>query len=238
MPDYKVKLQDFEGPLELLLTLINNNKLDISEISLSKVTDEYLSYIDDNENLDINEIADFLLIAAKLLYIKSKIILPNAINIIYEEETELENQLKIYKEYYEARKRLQKIINQKNFKYSRTTPLIKIKAKFRAPKNLKTIDLKNKFETIISSLRPIIELPNRKTIDKTISIKEKIDHIKSLINTKNLSFLDFIQNKKNKTEIIISFLAILELIKQRTITANQDYIFAKITIKNNKNGHC
>ena len=99
MSDYQFKLNDFEGPLELLLTLINNSKLNINEISLAEITDEYLEYIDDNENLSIDEIADFLVIAAKLLYIKSKLILPEAMSFIDDEDSaDLEKQLKIYKQ--------------------------------------------------------------------------------------------------------------------------------------------
>lgn len=237
MSDYQFKLNDFEGPLELLLTLINNSKLDINEISLAEITDEYLEYIDNNENLSIDEIADFLVIAAKLLYIKSKLILPEAMNFIDDEDSaELEKQLKIYKEYYDARQKIKKIINQKNFTYSRTTPLIKIKAKFRPPKNLKPKDLKIEFEKILNFVKPIIEVPDKKTIDKTINIREKINYIKLLINKNNdVDFSTLIKNKKNRTEIIVVFLAMLELIKQRNITVTQNSIFEEMTINTNNN---
>jgi segregation and condensation protein A len=240
MSNYQFKLQDFEGPLELLLTLITNSKLNINEISLAEITDEYLEYIDHNENLTIDEIADFLVIAAKLLYIKSKLILPEAIISIDDEDSaDLEKQLKIYKEYYEARKIIKKIINQENFTYSRTAPLIKIKAKFRPPKNITIKDLEDKFRKVINSVKPVIEKPNKKTIDKTINIREKINHIKNLIsNCSNLDFSELIKNKENRTEIIVCFLAMLELIKQRTINVNQDSMFEKITINTNNNSPC
>jgi len=235
--NYQFKLNDFEGPLELLLTLINDSKLNINEISLAEITDEYLEYIDNNENLSIDEIADFLVVAAKLLYIKSKLILPEAMNFVDDEDSaDLEKQLKIYKEYYEARKIIKKIINQENFTYSRTSPLIKIKAKFRPPKNLKAEDLEEKFRKIIKLVKPIIDTPDQRTIDKTINIRDKINHIKNLIsNSSNLDFSDLIKNKKNRTEIIVCFLAILELIKQRTINVNQDSMFEKMTINTNNN---
>lgn len=237
MSDYQFKLNDFEGPLELLLTLITNSKLNINEISLAEITDEYLEYIDNNENLSIDEIADFLVIAAKLLYIKSKLILPEAMSFVDDEDSaDLEKQLKIYKEYYEARKIIKKIINQENFTYSRTSPLIKIKAKFRPPQKIKADDLKISFEKLINSVKPINEKPDEKTIDKTINIREKINHIKNLIsNCTNLDFSELIQNKENKTEIIVCFLAMLELIKQKTINVNQNSMFKKITINTNDN---
>jgi len=234
--NYQIKLQNFEGPLELLLTLINNSKLDINEISLAKITDEYLDYIDHNESLSIDEIADFLVVAAQLLYIKSKLILPEAMNFIDDEDSgDLEKQLKIYKEYYEARKIIKKIINQKNFTYSRTTPLIKIEVKFRPPQNLGVIDLENKFEKFLNSVKPVLEAPHQRTIDKTINIKEKIDYIRLLINKNaNIDFSELIKNKENKTEMIVAFLAILELIKQKSIIVTQNSLFEKMTINTNK----
>lgn len=235
--NYQIKLQDFEGPLELLLTLINNSKLDINEISLAQITDEYLEYLDNNEELSIDEIADFLVVAAKLLYIKSKLILPEAMNFVDDEDSaNLEKQLKIYKEYYEARKIIKKILNQKNFTYSRTTPLVKIKAKFRPPKNITSENLETKFRKVIKSVKPITTAPDKRTIDKTINIKEKIDYIKNIITrSANLNFSEIIKNKENKTEIIVSFLAMLELIKQRNIIVRQDSIFKQITINPNNN---
>jgi segregation and condensation protein A len=235
MSDYQFKLNDFEGPLELLLTLINNSKLNIDEISLAEITDEYLEYIDNNENLSIDEIADFLVIAAKLLYIKSKLILPEAMSFIENEDSaDLEKQLKIYKEYYEARKIIKKIVNQENFTYSRTNPLIKIKARFRPPKKIKASDLKVNFEKVLNFVKPINEAPDKRTIDKTINIREKINYIKSIINkSSNINFSSLIKNRENKTEIIVVFLAMLELIKQKDIRVNQDYMFEKITINTN-----
>jgi len=232
MTNYQIKLQDFEGPLELLLTLINDNKLDISKISLTQITDEYLEYINDNQSLDIDEMADFLVVAARLLYIKSKLILPEALNFGEDEDQiELEKQLKIYKEYYQARKIIQQIINQKKFSYSRTSPLIKIKAQFRPPKNIKILDLKTKFEKIINSIQPLIEIKEKRTLNKTISIIEKINYIKSILNNKSqIQFQEILKDQKNKTEIIVSFLALLELIKQKTILVEQKSMFKQIII--------
>lgn len=236
MTNYQIKLQDFEGPLELLLTLINNNKLDISEISLTQITDEYLEYINNNKTLNIDEMADFLVIAARLLYIKSKLILPGALNFGEDEDQiELEKQLKIYKEYYEACKIIQKILNQKKFSYSRINPLIKIKAQFRPPKNIKTLDLKIKFDKIINSIRPIVEIKEKKTLKKTINIIEKINHIKLILSNKSqIQFQEILKDQKNKIEIIVSFLALLELIKQKIIIVEQKSIFEQIIINTNK----
>lgn len=231
MSEYKIQLEKFEGPLELLLKLIDSNELDISQVSLSQVTDQYIDYIN-SENLEIDEIADFLVIAARLIYIKSKLILPEIINSNDEDDSkDLERILKIYKQYYDAKQIIQKIIRKKHFTYSRETKLVKIKQGFIAPNNITTETLEKKFKQLIGSIKPINVLP-KKLIQKTINIKEKIDHIKNLISSKNnLSFSDFINDKKNKIEIIVSFLAMLELIRQKDIIVEQEYMFEEITIK-------
>ena len=231
MKNYTVQLENFEGPLDLLMSLIDESKLDINEISLAKITDQYLNYIKNNNTLSIGEIADFLLIASKLIYIKSKLLIPDIINENDEEDTkELERQLKIYKEYYEARKVIQKIINKKYFSYSRTTKLIKIKKEFIPPEKLTKSDLEKRFRKLILNAKPIIKIPTR-TINRAINIKEKIDNIYEKINKLSfMKFSDCLVDKKNKVEIIVSFLAMLELIKQRTILVEQNNLFDEITI--------
>lgn len=231
MKNYTVQLEHFEGPLEVLMSLIDKNELDINQISLSKITDQYINYINSNQNLSMGEIADFLIIASKLIYIKSKLLIPEMATREDEEDTkELERQLKIYKEYYEARKLIQKIINKKYFSYSRETKLIKIKNEFVPPEKLSIRDLEQKFEKLISNIKPNIKIPV-KTINRAINIKEKIDNIYEKINRLTcIKFSDCLLDKANKVEIIVSFLAMLELIKQRIIIVNQDELFNEITI--------
>ena len=128
------------------------------------------------------------------------------------------------------------MINKHNFTYTRVTPLIKIKAEFLPPKNIKTEDLQFAMERLINSLKPIFKIP-KKLIDKTINIKEKIEHIETLLNEReSIAFSEFIKDRSNKTEIIVVFLAMLELMKKRTINAHQEFLFEEITIKTNING--
>src|SRR3989344_4119781 len=96
---YTFKLEEFEGPLELLLKLIEDEKLDITTISLAKVSDQYLAYIKNEEELPSEEVADFLVVAAKLIYVKSKYLLP-ALQLEEEDGEDLEQQLKIFREYF------------------------------------------------------------------------------------------------------------------------------------------
>jgi len=227
---YEIKLEKFEGPLDLLLQLIENQKLEITEVSLAQVTDQYIEYIHAATAINPEEIADFLLVAAKLLYLKSKEILPSAI-WDEEEDVDLERQLKIYKEYHEASKLIEKMARAENFTYSRLAPITrKAEVGFYPPKKL-TLDLmKNLFIEAIKKLEPVIYIP-RTIIEKTITITEKISQIRAAIKERLSMDFKSILKKGGKSDIIISFLAMLELIKQRDIEVEQDGLFNNITIK-------
>jgi len=111
---YKVQIEQFQGPLDLLLRLIEKEKLDITEVALSKVTEQYLKHLELIEESLPEDLADFLVIATKLLYIKSKALLP----YLYPEdddETDLAEQLKMYKLFLEAAKKLDQTIKVKKF---------------------------------------------------------------------------------------------------------------------------
>jgi segregation and condensation protein A len=227
---YQIKLEKFEGPLDLLLKLIENQKMEITDVSLATVTNQYVEYIHAATAINPEEIADFLLVAAKLLYLKSKEILPDAI-WDEEEEVDLAKQLKIYKEYHDASKILDTMAKAENFTYSRVVPLKKkIIAGFYPPKSLKLESMKEMFSNALQRLEPVINIP-KSIIEKTITITEKISEIKQAI--KNSLAMDFkkILGKGSKSDIVITFLAMLELIKQRDIEVEQDGLFNSITIK-------
>jgi len=168
-------------------------------------------------------------VASKLLLIKSKILLPT-IKFEDEDEIDLERQLKIYKEYYEASKNIESMLKQKNFTFNREKPLIVLNKKFSPPLKLKLKDLGLVFKEILLKLEPIVNLP-KDVIRKTISINEKIQQIKKYILEKvSFNFKTLLMNG-NKTEVVVSFLAMLELVKQRTITVRQTSLFNDIEIE-------
>ena len=225
----QIKLEEFEGPLDLLLHLIEKEEMSITEVSLAQVADQFMIYINTSENLKPTEIADFLVVASKLLLIKSKILLPT-IKFEDEDEIDLERQLKIYKEYYEASKNIESMLKQKNFTFNREKPLIVLNKKFSPPLKLKLKDLGLVFKEILLKLEPIVNLP-KDVIRKTISINEKIQQIKKYILEKvSFNFKTLLMNG-NKTEVVVSFLAMLELVKQRTITVRQTSLFNDIEIE-------
>lgn len=234
----EINLEKFQGPLGVLLKLIEQEEMDITEIALAKIADEYLEYVQTSEDIGPEEMADFLVMAARLLYIKSKALLPYLISAEEEEEiTELENQLRMYKEFIEASAKISELVGAKKFLFSplaltknfrrnkRETP------KFIAPKNISAIILHDRFEELIERLQVKEEKLEEKKLEPKISIDERIDHIRKLLSQKlRFSFSRFLQNAKSKTEVIVSFLAVLELAKQRELTFEQEELFSEIHV--------
>lgn len=233
---HQIHLEQFEGPLDLLLQLIEKDQLQITEISLAKITDQYLSYIEKSENLATEEVADFLLIASKLIYLKSKYLLPDLALPEMEEGLDLAKQLKIYRQYYEASKLVNKMfLDKKRYGYIRTAPY-KLEAlqSFLPPKNVSRSGLREIFEEILSRVSRVVNLP-KVIIAKAISIGEKIDYIKKMIREKaSFTFNNLLKEKKNKTEMVVTFLAILELVKQKEIIVEQSHLFGELNINKNE----
>ncbi|MDD2806953.1 MAG: segregation/condensation protein A [Patescibacteria group bacterium] len=230
---YKVKVELFEGPLDLLLQLIEDQKLEITKVSLSVITEQYIKILNQSEpgQLRAEELADFLVIAARLLLIKSKALLPFLQWGDEDEGEELTQQLKIYKEYLEASKVITGLINKKKFAFARQKMLVDNEIEFAPPPKLKASDLAVSFAQIIRALDPFVNLP-LEVIRKTISIQEKIASIRAKIySNATTNFSEILKEAKDRTEVIVSFLALLELIKQRAVFVNQSNTFDDIIIE-------
>ena len=233
------KIEKFEGPLSLLVKMIDKEEMDITQISLAHIADQYISYIKTSNNISPDEMADFLVVAARLLLIKSRALLP----FIYPEEEkeieELENQLRMYKEFLEAAKEIEKMLKKKKFmftrEFNRKIILSSISANggislFSPPTSLKAKDLKTVFKDILSRLHPPEKIEEQR-MDERIKIEDKIKRIHNiLINKIKTSFSKVVDGAKSKTEVIVSFLAILELIKQHDIAVSQSGLFNEIYI--------
>ncbi len=230
MDKYKVQLDEWQGPLDLLLQLIESQQMEITDVSLSKVTEEFIEYMN-SKPISPEETADFLVIASKLLYIKSKALLPS-LELDEEEGIDLEKQLKMYKEYLEASKKINDILRKKRFCFSKERfPEGITNHIFYVPKSITKNKLKITFEQIIKKIKPFIVLP-QKIIQKNIKLSEKIQQIRDLIIKETCtSFNKLVCDSKTKTEKIISFLAILELTKQKIINIKQSNLFEDITLK-------
>jgi segregation and condensation protein A len=224
---YQIASEQFSGPLDLLLHLIEGEKLDITKISLAKVADEYLRFVQAEAKIDPQDLADFLMVAAKLILIKSKALLPN---FELEAEGDLEIQLKLYKEFLAASKVVEGLIKQKKFSYSREKLPVGIEPEFNPPKKLTGEKMAEIFWLALARLEPIVHLPE-KTLERVINIEERIRHIKDYIINKIQTTFHEIVGRGDKAEAIVSFLALLELVKQRTLVMDQEELFGDITVK-------
>lgn len=225
---YLVKLEKFEGPLDLLLSLIEQEELSITDISLAKVTEGYLTILRSAKEIQPEELADFLVVAAKLILIKSRILLPGL--QIEEEGPSLEAQLKLYKNFVEASRTIEGMLKKKRFMFGRAKPLIEQVPEFSPPPKLIVSTLQVAFMNVIAALEPIFNLP-RAAVERAISIQEKIGHLRTMILDRvAVRFGEILKGTKSKTEAIVSFLALLELVKQRVIEVRQDALFHDITL--------
>ena len=146
---YQVKLEKFEGPLDLLLQLIEQADLDITEVSIAKVVEQFMIYLEQVEEKNPEELADFLVVAAKLLLIKSRALLPNLFLGDEDDGLNLESQLKIYKKYYDASKIIEKILAEKKVLFTREKIPVDVEVIFNPPESLTTEKLQKIFLSLL-----------------------------------------------------------------------------------------
>jgi segregation and condensation protein A len=228
---FQVKLPKFEGPLNLLLELIEERRLDITEMSIAKVADDYLEYVRGEENVSLENLAEFVNIASKIILIKSRSILPS-LEIAPDEEKEikdLEEQLKLYKKFKEAGDEIGFLLKSEKRLFSRDY-LLGVSAVFSPPKNVSVLDLKKTFQKIVDQIVLPEKLPEEAVRD-IITLEEKISELQKTLKMRvEVSFSQLRASAKDKVEIIVSFLALLELVKQRIVSAEQSNLFEEIKI--------
>lgn len=226
---YQVKTEKFEGPMDLLLQLIENQKLEITEISLVSVTDQYLEYLKNLQNANHLEIAEFLAVASRLILLKSRALLPFFKLTEDEEEDiqDLQKRLEEYKKFKEFGRQIHAALKKRNFEFSRE-PYFGQTAIFYPPKNISAEILGKFFQTIIERL-PKKEILEEEKITKTISLEEVIaDLIQKIEERVERAFSEIIASRQSKVEVIVSFLAILELTKRQLIKTRQETTFGEI----------
>lgn len=240
----EVKLQAFEGPLDLLLHLIDKNKVNIYDIPIVEITDQYMEYVKAMDKQDLNIVSEFLVMAATLLDIKSKMLLPKEVNEDEEEEDprqELVEKLLEYKMYkymsYELKDKHQDAGNS----ICKPPTIPEEVKKYEPPVDLeKLLDglslnkLEQIFKDVIKRQEDKID-PIRSKFSKIekeeVSLEDKIDYILNYaIEHNNFSFRKLLEKQKSKTQIIVTFLAVLELMKMGKINIVQRYIFDDIDI--------
>src|SRR5512136_904413 len=229
---FQIKLPDFEGPLDLLLYLIEREELDITRVSLAKVTGSYLEYIHVLEQLQVDQVADFLVVAAKLLLIKSEALLPRPPSPPSDEEDvgdDLVKQLLLYKQYKESARKLSDREAAGLHTYVRVAPPPRIEAK---------LDLSNvTVDLLIKAVRNVLEIepasPPVGTVVKpyTLTIREQMGLIERILRYRpNISFKRMLRRARDRVEIIVTFLAVLELLRRRKVEVVQEQVFGDILI--------
>ena len=235
---YKVSLEKFTGPLDLLLSLIEEKKMAIGEISLAQVTDQFLEYLKKIEDDVSNEyqriLADFLVVASRLILIKSRSLLPNLILNAEEEDDikDLQIRLKAYQEIKMMAKMLKKWAKDRNSYFSREY-FLNLNTAFYPPKNITTEDLKNIYALFLKTL-PQIEKLEEKGLIRIMSLEEKIEELMNRISTAAEASFNEISGsstKEEKINVVLAFLAILMLFRKRILEISQDKLFGEIKLK-------
>jgi segregation and condensation protein A len=231
---YQVKLDQFSGPLDKLLELIEEKHLEVTTISLAAVTEDFLNYLKtlSEEVRHPSVLADFVVVASRLLLIKSKALLPN-LALTDEEEgdiRDLEMRLVIYKEFKNAAVNVSQLWNKKNSEFSRQF-LMSLPPVFLPPEDLKISDLEQAVRRVLSQLQNL--LPEKQTVKRVVvTIEEKVKELMGRLQEQaEHGFQKLTEGKTSKLEIIVLFLAILHLIRDRLIKAEQAGQFSDIIIR-------
>ena len=231
---YVVQQGDFSGPLDVLLQLIEKRELEITEVSLSAVADEFLAYAENHNEIPAHEVADFLVIASRLLYLKSRAILPSVILPEEEEVQDLASQLKMYKTFVEASGWIGERLAEGKIAYGREQIVVKKEQGFYPPENSTATQLESALNQVVNRLKPFFALA-QKTMQRVVSIKEKIGTIRKYISSITTgTFTEVITAADSKSEVVVSFLAVLELVKQKELHTSQDGLFSDIRLTKTK----
>ncbi|RKX78495.1 MAG: segregation/condensation protein A [Spirochaetes bacterium] len=227
------RIGDFEGPLDILLFLIKKSEINIYDIPIAKITEQYLKYLEYRIGVDLENITDFYLMASQLLYIKSQMLLPVEVDLSEEYEDprkELVEKLIEYQKYKklsdllaEKERETEWIIERKHIQ--RVLPFQEEDGFWD---KIEVWDLLKTFSSIVASLsyEKIIDLYEE------VTINEKITLINELLETrKEFLFTELIFKKESAMEIVCAFFAVLELVKEKIIDIYQNFLFGDILIR-------
>ena len=231
-PAYTVNIPVFEGPLDLLLHLIERAELDITRIAIAQVTDQYLGYLRALKERSPDQVSSFLVIAAKLIQIKAEALLPRPPEREEGEEDPAEalaKQLRVYKRYKEISKILGMREKDGLRSYVRLAPPPKVEGKVDLS-GLGIADLKNAAEDVFARQKKPTEI-GRVIVAQKVNIRDKISLIVKSIREKGRStFLALLGRSRTRVEIVVTFLAVLELVKRRRVAARQLGLFEEIEL--------
>lgn len=235
---YEVNTQQFSGPMDKLLQLIEEKHLDITQVNLAEVTADFLNHVKGlgQDGASSGTLADFLVVAAKLVLIKSKVLLP-MLELTQEEEEDihdLEARLRIYREFKEAGVHIQKLWDKNRVAYGR--PLLASlgeQAVFYPPPKLGVSDLVRSLQNLAATLQAF--LPDTQKIKKAVfTIEQKIEELLNRFKEAGGHTFQTLSQQKEKGEVIALFLAVLHLLKDRVVKVEQSNEFGEILIEKSR----
>lgn len=240
---YRVKLNVFEGPFDLLVYLIEHAQMSVYDIKISEITTQYLNYVEDMKDADINVSSEFMVLAAALLEIKSRMLLPRKVKesdgteITEDPRTELVAKLVEYKKF----KSLSEMLQQRFEKSARQIekPQEDLTSYTGEPDEYLNLDIdkfKMAFEQFLVRKRRIEEIKahHRRSEKQRITTEIRMENIKDFFRNNNLEETDFrelIQKKDDKYDVAVTFSSVLEMMKEKKLDAEQKYLFGDITVK-------
>jgi segregation and condensation protein A len=232
---YKIKLQNFEGPLDLLLFLIRKNEVDIYDIPIALITRQYLETIELLQQLDLDIAGEFIVMAATLMRIKSQMLIPRPVTEEDEDSVdprqELINRLLEYRKFKEIAYTLaekERYFRTLQPKAPQEFHFPDIPAEQMAPGNVTIFDLLSAFN---QALRRFKERPQHQVIVEQVSVEEQIEYVRTFLQAQEkTTFLQLVQPLRSKMRLLATFLAILEMIKLHEIIVKQPKTFGEIWI--------
>lgn len=233
--DYKFKLDDFEGPLDLLVHLIKITKIDIRDIFVSTITEQYLTYMSEIETIDTDKASEFILMAATLLELKSKHLLPKP-----EDDSEVnaeEDFFRMVEEYKLIKEQTPKLAEIEDVDSFYKAPDNTVgQFRYELPENLSVDALISAFSNLMQKMTVRAEVVQEKKIEKErFTVAQKISQIKDkLIEKDKFMFSELFDDKFSKSEVINTFLALLEMLKRQFIKVKQTELFDDIEIEKNE----
>jgi len=236
MSDYKVKFEVFEGPLDLLLYLIKKQEVDIYEVNLTQLASQFIEYIEVMRMLDLEIAGEFLVMASTLMYIKSRELLPVDKQVQVEDEEEGEDprwelirQLVEYKKFKDAAAQLQQLEERQENVYRREAPKPLFESEPQKP-DISIFDLINAVNTILKRVAQR-EGEQREIFEDKWSVSEKIEMLAKIVAAKpRVKFSELFEGATSRTEVVVTFLAMLELIRLKQVICMQSDHFAEIEI--------
>lgn len=227
---FEIQHDKFSGPLQLLLELIEQEKLPITDVSLARVTEDFLRHVDDND-VQTDELADFLVVATRLLLIKSRAILPDAMPAEAEEEAgDLAGQLRMYKRFVEASTVVESRFDAGAILFARDRVPVVRETGFSPPPSATPAALAESMRALLKRLAPFFAL-KQTTLERVASVQERMEQLRgAVLERARMAFHEIVGPASSRVDVVVSFLALLELMKQRVVRASQGDTFHEIVI--------